>query len=85
MNKDNSKLPYKITAYINKHFREDFLFDVKEVRKEKGHVFYTIEISKDGNIHVLKFNGEGHLLSQEVELAFPDDDHDGNLYGEVPG
>ncbi|UII30681.1 hypothetical protein LVD17_20520 [Fulvivirga ulvae] len=79
INKKYDKLPYKISAYINKHFKEDFLFDVKEVRKEKHKVVYTIEVAKDGYIHMLQFNEEGRVLNQETEQAFPADDHDGRL------
>ncbi|MBL6448748.1 hypothetical protein JMN32_20720 [Fulvivirga sp. 29W222] len=84
MNNKNNKLPYKISAYINDHFKEDFLFDVKRIRKGEQGVIYTVEVSKDGYIHELNFNEEGKVLSQDTEQAFPMDDHDGNERGEVP-
>lgn len=84
MNKQINKLPYKISAYINDHFKEEFLFDVKSVRKEKQGVIYTVEVSKDGYIEVLTFNEEGNILNRDAKQAFPMDDHDGNVQGEVP-
>ena len=84
INKQNNKLPYKISAYINDHFKEEFLFDIKSVRKEKQGVIYTVEVSKDGYTHVLTFDGEGNILNSDAKQAFPMDDHDGNVPGEVP-
>lgn len=71
-----SKIPHKISDYITEHFKEDFLFDIKETKKIKGHTFYTIEVSKDDYIYTLRFSEEGDLLSKEADEAFPPDPHE---------
>jgi hypothetical protein len=76
MKKSGQKIPYQISAYIKEHFREDFLFEVKDIRQVKGHLYYTIELSKDDVIHTLKFNEEGELMEDNTDPAFRPDDHD---------
>ena len=82
MHFSDQRIPYRISDYINEHFREDFLFEVKSIKEEKGHTFYTIEVSKDDYIHVLRFNEDGQLLKEETDPAFPLDEEQG--FGEVP-
>lgn len=84
MKTDNQKLPYKISEYIKEHFREDFLFEVKEVRKTKGHWYYLIEVTKDDYIHTLKFNEHGVLVKDEAEQAFPPDPYEAPTFEDTP-
>jgi hypothetical protein len=73
---NEQQLPYGISEYIKEHFREDFLFDVKEVRQVKGHSYYTVEISKDNFIHTITFNERGEVMTEQTDQAFPPDIHD---------
>jgi len=82
--KTKTGIPYAISDYITNRFREDFLFDVKEVKQEKGHLCYTIEVSKDNYIHTLQFNEAGKLLKDDAGEAFPSDEHDAPGFEEVP-
>ena len=84
MKTTNQKLPYRISEYIKDHFREDFLFEVKEVKQLKGRWFYTIEVTKDTYIHTLKFDEEGELIKDEADQAFPPDVHEGPSFEEIP-
>jgi hypothetical protein len=81
--KTEKRIPHGISDYIQEHFKEDFLFDVKEVKEIDGHSVYTVEVSKDDYIHTLRFNEEGTLLKEEAEQAFPPDRHE-QTFGDVP-
>ena len=70
------KLPAKISDYITDHFKEDFLFEVRDVKREGGQLYYIIEVSKDNYITTLKFNQGGDLVQEESAKAFPEDAHD---------
>ena len=70
------KLPGKISDYITEHFKEDFLFEVKEVKRERDRMYYVIEVSKDNYISTLKFNQDGNLVMEDSRKAFPEDPHD---------
>jgi len=78
-----TKIPSKISDYINVHFKEDFLFEVKNVR-EGVQANYHIEVSKDNYIYTLQFNESGDLLSEEVSQAFLPDTHDEPGFEEIP-
>ena len=84
MNSNNEKLPYGISEYIKQHFREDFLFEVKEVRKVSGQWYYAVEITKDNYIHTLRFNEKGELVNAEAEQAFPAENREGPAFEEIP-
>ena len=73
MKREHLKFPHRISEYITEHFREDFLFEVKDIREDRGDVYYTVEVAKDDYIHTLKFNKNGELLMSEMEQAFPPD------------
>jgi len=84
MKTTNQKLPYRISEYINDHFQEDFLFEVKDARQLKGHWYYTIEVTKDNYIHILNFNEHGELIKDEADQAFPPDVHEGSAFEDIP-
>ena len=84
MNRATQAIPIKITDYIQEHFREDFLFEVKKILHVKGHPQYEIEVSKDDVIHKLSFNENGDLLKEETEQAFLPDEHEGPAFEDVP-
>ena len=84
MTENMQKLPYGISDYIREHFREDFLCEVVEVQKMKGHFDYLIEVSKDERIHHLHFNENGTLLKEEIEPAFPKDIHEEPTLEDLP-
>lgn len=81
---NREKLPYGISEYIRNHFREDFLFDVKDVKKVGDRMYYTIEVSQDNYIHTLKFDEKGQLVREDADEAFPPDTHDAPGYGDIP-
>lgn len=70
------KLPVKISDYITDHFKEDFLFEVRDVKRSGGQLYYIIEVSKDNYITTLKFNEDGDLVQEESTRAFQEDAHD---------
>lgn len=78
------KLPYGISTYIQDRFRDDFLCEVKAVKKVKGHPQYSLEVTKDDQIYLLEFNEAGKLLQEEAEEAFPPDGHDSLTLGDIP-
>jgi hypothetical protein len=82
--KTDERIPFGVTDYIQKKFREEFLFEVKDIRKNNGHAVYTIEVSKDDYIHTLRLDENGTLLKEEVSEAFPPDIHEERTFGEVP-
>jgi hypothetical protein len=77
-------IPYGISDYIREHFKEDFLFDLKEVKTSNGHATFVVEISKDDYIYNMKFNEDGVLLKEDVEQAFPPDMHEEQTFRDVP-
>lgn len=82
--KTEQKIPFAISEYIRDHFKEDFLFYVKDIRAVHGHQVYTVEVSKDNYIHQLKFNEDGTLVDERSAEAFPPDIHEEQTFGEVP-
>lgn len=84
MKPKNLKLPIKISEYIQKHFRDDFLFEVKEVKKIKDQLNYFVEVTKDDYVHSLRFNDRGDLVNGTAEEAFPNDIHEERAPGDVP-
>jgi hypothetical protein len=82
--KTASRIPLAVSDYVANRFREDFLFDVKEVKQVKGHLYYTIEISKDNYIYTLHFNETGKLIRDESGAAFETDDHDEPGFEDIP-
>jgi hypothetical protein len=83
MKSSKSQLPYPISEYIKDHFRDDFLFEVKESTQVKGRWYYTIEITKDNYIHTLKFDEDGKLIKDQADEAFPPDVHEDPGFGEI--
>jgi hypothetical protein len=77
-------LPLKVSEYIQDHFREDFLFEVKEVKKIKGQFHYFVEVTKDDYVHSLQFNEQGNLVDDRAEETFPTDIHEEQTSGDVP-
>lgn len=84
MNTDSHKIPLGISDYITGHFREDFLFEVKEIRNFGRHVVYTVEVSKDNYTHILLFNENGDLIKKEVSPSFPPDIHEEPGFEDIP-
>jgi hypothetical protein len=82
--KTDQRIPFGISDYINEHFKEDFLFDVNEVKEINGHPVYIVEVSKDNYIHTLRFNEDGTLLKEEADQAFPPDIHEEQIFRDVP-
>lgn len=75
-------LPYNLTNYIDTHFREDFLFEVKNIIEVDGHKQYEVEVAKDDYIYTLLFDEQGNLLRESAEEAYPSRDDD--PFGEIP-
>jgi len=83
MKTDTQKIPYKISEYVNNHFREDFLFEVREV-KANGLSYYQVDVSKDNFEHNLLFNEKGELVKEMTEQAFPPDGHEEPSFEDTP-
>ncbi len=81
---ENKKIPYKISEYIKEHFRDEFLFEVKEVKQVKGHWYYAVEVTKDDVIHKMKFNEKGALIDEAADDAFPTDWHEERGIDDIP-
>jgi hypothetical protein len=84
MEREKQKIPYKISEYIEEHFRDDFLFEVKEIKMINGQLYYNIEVAKDEHIHYLRFNKDGDLVKEGTEQAFPPDIHEEQPMDDVP-
>ena len=82
--KTEKQIPFGITDYINKKFKEDFLFTVKDIKENNGHPIYFIEVTKDDYIHTFKFDENGTLVKEVAHEAFPPDTHEEQTFGEVP-
>lgn len=82
--KTQKGIPFEISEYIRNHFREDFLFHVKEVKEVGGHSEYVVEVSKDDYDYTLRFNEKGKLLKEDAEQSFPPDIHEEQTLGDVP-
>lgn len=78
------RLPSKASEYVRNHFREDFLFEVKDAKQVGGHRYYTVEVTKDDYIHTLRFNEDGVLVKKEDEEAFPTDMHEARGLEDIP-
>jgi hypothetical protein len=82
--KTEKRIPFGISEYIKDHFREDFLFHVKEVKEVNGHPVYVVEVTKDDYVHTLRFNEEGTLLKEDAEQVFPPDIHEEQTLRDIP-
>jgi hypothetical protein len=82
--KAETTIPFAISDYITTRFRKDFLFEVKDIKRKKGHLYYTIEVSKDNYILTLQFNESGKLIKEETREAYASDEHDGPGFEDVP-
>jgi hypothetical protein len=82
--KIDERIPSGIADYIEQNFRDEFLFEVKNISKKDTHTTYTVEVSKDNYIHILKFDENGVLLKEDANEAFPSDIHEEQSFGEVP-
>jgi hypothetical protein len=82
--KIDEHIPSGIADYIEQNFRDEFLFEVKNISKKGMHTTYTVEVSKDNYIHILKFDENGVLLKEDANEAFPSDIHEEQSFGEVP-
>ena len=76
MSKAVSKLPYRISEYIQERFNENFLFHIKESKDQESKPVYSVRVDHDNLIYHLKFNAEGMLLQEEADPAFPSDNHE---------
>jgi len=74
----------KASEYIQDHFREDFLFEVKEIRKIKDQFHYFVEVTKDDYIHSLHFNEQGNIVEDKAEATFQADIHEEQNSGDMP-
>lgn len=68
-------IPYAISEYVNRHFRDDFLFTCHQITR-KGKVLYDVEVTKDDITHQLWFDEDGELLKESWEPNFEPDSHD---------
>lgn len=84
MNLKAAKIPFTISEYIINRFRDEFLFEVKEIKQAKGQTIYSIEISKDNYIYTLQFNETGKLLKDDAGEAYPADAHDEPGFENIP-
>lgn len=50
----------------------------------KGHLYYTVEVSKDNHIHTLLFDEAGKLVKDDTQQAFKSDDHDELGFEDMP-
>lgn len=82
--KTEKRIPFGISEYIKDHFREDFLFHMKEVKEVNGHPVYVVEVTKDDYVHTLRFNEEGTLLKEDAEQVFPPDIHEEQTLRDIP-
>lgn len=76
MKRITAKIPYQISDYISNKFRSEFLCDIKSYSNDNGKTFFLAEVSKDDLIHHLKFDENGQLVKEELDLAFPPDIHE---------
>jgi hypothetical protein len=81
---EKRKLPIRASEYITRHFRDDFLFEVKQIRESQGRYRYTVEVTKDDYIHTLVFDQDGNLVKKEEDEAFPADMHDARDIDDLP-
>lgn len=82
--KVKNSIPYGISQYITNRFRDEFLFELKDVKPVKGHLYYTVEVSKDNHIHTLLFDEAGKLVKDDTQQAFKSDDHDELGFEDMP-
>lgn len=84
MKPETQNLPPAASEYIQDQFREDFLFEVTEVRKINGELNYFVEVAKDGMIHLLHFNEKGKIVIDRIENPFRPDPLEEPPFDEIP-
>lgn len=84
MKPETQNLPPAASQYIQDQFREDFLFEVMEVRKINGEPHYFVEVAKDGMVHLLHFNEQGKLVIDKLENPFRPDILEEPPFDEIP-
>lgn len=61
------KLPHKISEFITRNFRGEFLTEIKTFRDKNGKEIYDIQLSQDNTLHHLRFNSLGTLIERNAE------------------
>jgi len=84
MKPETQNLPPEASQYIQDEFREDFLFEVTEVREINGQPHYFVEVSKDGEVHLLHFNEKGKVIIDRIEDPFRPDPFEEPPFEEIP-
>ena len=70
-------IPYKISEYIQEHFRDDFLSEIRKAHDTFGRTFYEVDITQNELTYHLTFNERGTLMKEEAEPTFEQDEHEG--------
>jgi hypothetical protein len=81
---EKRQLPIRASEYITRHFRDDFLLEVKQIKESHGRYRYTVEVTKDDYIHTLVFDQDGTLVKKEEDDAFPADMHEARGIDDLP-
>lgn len=84
MKPETQNLPPKASEYIGNQFREDFLYEVTEVRKINGELHYFVEVAKDGRVQLLHFNEQGKIVVDQLENPFRPDVLEEPPFDEIP-
>lgn len=66
----NDQIPYSISEYVNRHFRDDFLLSCRKISGKDGKVFYDVEVSKDDITHQLMFDSKGMLIKEDLRQEY---------------
>ena len=64
-----ARIPTRIFAYMKKYFDQKDLSGIKRL-KNKGQVYYKLDITTENNVYRLKFNSKGLLMEKVMEPLF---------------
>ena len=75
LSKSSEQVPAGINQYINENFKDDFLTDIRPVSDKKGEVNWIVDVTHNGCLYHLRFNGNGELMEKDIEaVPYPGDD-----------
>lgn len=68
-------VPHKIMEYLDEHYEDAHLLDIKEEKINKA-TRYKIDIEDDENLHHLEFSDKGSLIKDATETMFEKGRHE---------
>ena len=77
LNHQEKTVPQGVNHYIQTHFQDDFLTDIRPVEDAHGTCFWYVDITHNGSVYHLRFSHDGFLIDKDIEtISYPGEEVD---------